>query len=139
MRILCKEECSSDKTSLKGKSFTLLTSALVLFMPKCALCWAAYMSFLGSMGIVIKYRPWFLPVLTILFILTLIKLLIAAIKRRNFLSFGLALAAGVLIYSERTTPGIDSVKIVAIIMMATAILMDNMLKLFRLFKLNKIL
>lgn len=138
MNIMCKEECSANKTSVKGKGLTLLTSALLLFMPKCALCWAAYMSFFSSLGIVIKYQPWFLPVMTVLFIVTLIKLLITSIRRKNFIAFGLALVAGVLIFSEITTPGIDAVKIIAIVMMATALSMDNFLKLFRLFKLNKV-
>jgi len=141
MKILCKEECSVDRVSVKekGKGFTLLTSVLLLFMPKCALCWAAYMSFLSSIGIVIKYQSWFLPVMSFLFVCTLLKLLISSIRRKNFLAFGMALIAGLIIFSERSTVGIDPLKIFALVLMAAAVMMDSFVKLFRLIKLNKVM
>jgi hypothetical protein len=131
MKWMCREQCSSDSRSVEGKGFTLLGSLLLLFVPKCALCWAAYMSFLGSIGIVIKYQPWFLPVAIILFVFTLVKLLIVSIRRRNFISFFLALAAGLLIVYERSEPGIDGIKIVAVIMMFVAITMEDLVRVMR--------
>jgi hypothetical protein len=45
---------------------TILVSILVAFFPKCPMCWAVYMSMLGSLGIAkIPYMPWLLPVFLI--------------------------------------------------------------------------
>src|SRR5947209_4579219 len=101
MKWICNEECPASKNSFKGKGWTLLSSVLVLFIPKCAMCWAAYMNILSSLGLVIKYQSWFIPVSLLFFALTLIKLLIQAIRRKNFIGFMLALAAGVLIIYQR--------------------------------------
>ncbi|MBF9220155.1 hypothetical protein [Hymenobacter ruricola] len=42
-----------------------LVSIGIAFFPKCPLCWAAYMSVLGSIGIarLPAYQPWMLPAL----------------------------------------------------------------------------
>jgi hypothetical protein len=131
MKLLCKTTCVENKNKIRGRSWALMSSALILFMPKCALCWAAYMSFIGSLGLVIKYRPWFLPVITILFLITLTKLLINCIRRRNFISFFLAVAAGLLIVVQRGSIGIDGIKIFAMILMAAAILLDSLWVIYR--------
>jgi len=138
MRWICKEECPAYKNSLKGKSWTLFSSVLVLFIPKCAMCWAAYMSILSSLGLVIKYQSWFIPVALLLFLITLIKLLIQSIRRKNFFGFGLALAAGLLIIYQRSAIGIDWVKILAILLMTIAVMMDNFLSLYKNFFRNNV-
>ncbi|MCB2378222.1 hypothetical protein LGH70_11545 [Hymenobacter sp. BT635] len=50
-----------------------LVSIGIAFFPKCPLCWAAYMSVLGSIGIVRlpAYQPWMLPVLVVLLLVHL--------------------------------------------------------------------
>jgi hypothetical protein len=131
MKIICNDECIIPRHSLKVKGWELFTGILALFMPKCAFCWAAYMSIFSSWGIVIVYQPWFLPVSLALFMLTLIKLLILAIRRKNFISFGLALLAGFLIISQRSVAGMDSMKILAISLMIMAIMMDNFLMMYK--------
>ncbi len=130
MRWLCKTECDSRQKIEKGRGGALLSGVLLLLMPKCALCWAAYMSFLSSLGIVIHYRPWFVPVMTLLFLLTLVKLLIASLRTRRFLAFILAAAAGVLILLFRATPGITVVKVGALLLMAVAVTMEYFIRLF---------
>ncbi len=125
MKLICKEACSGHKTSLKAKSGTLLSGALVLFMPKCALCWAAYMSLLGSMGLVIRYRPWFLPVAIGLFVLTLMKLLITAVHRKNFLAFSFAVIAGLMILLERNVRELNGTKLFSLVLMTIAVLMKQ--------------
>jgi hypothetical protein len=46
-----------------GSATGILTSLLIGFFPKCPLCWAVYMSALGSLGLAkIPYMPWLLPV-----------------------------------------------------------------------------
>jgi hypothetical protein len=126
MKLLCKSVCDDTRTKIKGRGWALVTSALLLFMPKCALCWAAYMSFLGSLGLVIKYQPWFLPVITIFFMVTLTKLLINCIRRKSFISFVLAVAAGLLIVMQRGSIGMDGIKILAMVLMAAAMLTDSL-------------
>lgn len=136
MKLLCNNTCEPAGAPA-AKGWTLLSTALVLFMPKCALCWAAYLSFFSSFGLVIPYRPWFMPVVIILFMATLVKLLIGAIREKKFLAFVLALIAGALIVIQRNTAG-DWLKITAIILMSAAVMMDNILKLFRLLKFDKV-
>ncbi|MEO5890519.1 MAG: hypothetical protein ABIQ31_09715 [Ferruginibacter sp.] len=131
MKLICKDECTIAKPSLKGKGWELFTGVLVLFVPKCAFCWAAYMSVLSSWGIVISYQRWFLPVSLVLFLFTLTKLLIVAIRRKNFIAFGLAVLAGLLILSQRSVPGMDVKKLLAIALMILAVMMDNFLVLYR--------
>ncbi|MGH2666281.1 MerC domain-containing protein [Flavobacterium sp.] len=45
---------------------SILMSILVAFFPKCPLCWAVYMSMLGSFGLAkIPFMWWLLPVFTL--------------------------------------------------------------------------
>ncbi|UOQ52796.1 hypothetical protein [Hymenobacter cellulosivorans] len=50
-----------------------LVSLGIAFFPKCPMCWAAYMSVLGSIGLtrLPAYQPWMLPVLVGLLVLHL--------------------------------------------------------------------
>jgi mercuric ion transport protein len=132
MKILCKEACKADKPQHKGKGWSLVTGVLVLLMPKCAFCWAAYMSLLSSFGIVIKYQSWFLPFSVVLFLLTLIKLLIRSFQGRSFFAFVLALGAAIIIISQRSVPGIDWIKALAITMMTVAVLEEKILQVIQL-------
>ncbi|NIG56415.1 hypothetical protein [Chitinophaga sp. Cy-1792] len=44
---------------------SILLSILIAFFPKCAVCWAVYMSMFGSIGLTkLPYLPWLLPVFT---------------------------------------------------------------------------
>jgi protein SCO1 len=128
MRLLCKEECDRDKLSVPGNTPALISGVLVLLMPKCALCWAAYMSVLSSLGLSIQYRSWFFPVALVLFLATLIKLLIQAIRKRKFVNFFLAITAGALIYLNRQAATVNFAGTIAIILMILAVMMDNLLK-----------
>lgn len=63
------ENCSNKKESkliLKKTGRTIpsiILSITVAFFPKCPICWAVYMSMLGSFGIAeIPYMRWLLPV-----------------------------------------------------------------------------
>jgi hypothetical protein len=63
------ENCSNKKEStliLKKTGRTIpsiILSIIVAFFPKCPICWAVYMSMLGSFGIAeIPYMRWLLPV-----------------------------------------------------------------------------
>lgn len=103
-----------------------------MLMPKCALCWAAYMSVLSSLGLSIQYRSWFFPVALVLFLATLIKLLIQAIRKKKFVNFFLAIAAGTLIYFNRQAATVNFAGAIAIVLMILAVMMDNLLMMGKL-------
>ena len=139
MKLICDDNnCPAPRPSQLQRGWTFANSLLVLFMPKCAICWTAYMSFLGSLGITIKYKPWFLPVLAVLFLLSLLKLLVTSVRRKEYIAPVLALIAACLVFSERTEPGLTQGKIFAIVLMALAMSLDNLKQLFRLLKLHKV-
>jgi hypothetical protein len=61
-------EVTSTKAVKKGLQSipSIILSILVAFFPKCPMCWAVYMSMLGSFGIAkIPYMAWLLPVFLI--------------------------------------------------------------------------
>lgn len=59
------ESTTTVKKSLRALP-SIVLSILVAFFPKCPMCWAVYMSMLGSFGVVkIPYKSWILPVLLI--------------------------------------------------------------------------
>ena len=126
MKIICRDECRPEKPRRANNGWSVLTGALVLIMPKCALCWARYMGVLSSFGIVINYQSWFLPVVMILFLFTLIKLLIGSLRSGSFLAFGMALVAAVLILSQREVPGATEIKIFAMGLMIGSIAVNKM-------------
>lgn len=57
-----KEATSQLKKTVKSVP-SLMLSVFIAFFPKCPMCWAVYMSMLGSFGIAeIPYMKWLLPV-----------------------------------------------------------------------------
>jgi mercuric ion transport protein len=129
MRLLCEQDCVTKGRTLEGSNgLTLVSGILVLLMPKCAFCWAGYMSFFSSFGLVtIPYRPWFLTLSIILFILTLLKLLYKAVYKGNFLSFLLALLAGMIIMRQKLWQPVSGLNYLAVTMMGIAVAMDSSL------------
>ncbi|WP_130733937.1 MerC domain-containing protein [Flavobacterium sp. J27] len=70
------------KTMQSIPSFIL--SILIAFFPKCPVCWAIYMSMLGSIGITeIPYMKWLLPVF-IVFLAIHLGLLFRKIPSRGY-------------------------------------------------------
>lgn len=58
-----KEESSSVTKRTLRSIPSILLSVLVAFFPKCPMCWAVYMSMLGSFGLAkIPFMGWLLPV-----------------------------------------------------------------------------
>lgn len=132
MRLLCKNECDRDKISVPGNTPALISGVLVLLMPKCALCWAVYMSVLSSFGLSIQYRSWFFPVAMALFLVTMLKLLIQVIRKKKFVNFFLAIAGGTLIYFNRQAATVNFAEVMAIVLMILAVMMDDLLKMGKL-------
>lgn len=104
MQLLCNEDCKETQ-QIKGKGWAMILGLLMLIMPKCAFCWAAYMSFFASLGLVVKYQSWYLPLITILFLVTLVKICYTCIRQKNFVSLLLAVTAAVIIMARKDASG----------------------------------
>lgn len=62
-----KEETNMSLKKTVNSIPSIMLSVVVAFFPKCPICWAVYMSMLGSFGIVeIPYLKWLLPVFIVL-------------------------------------------------------------------------
>ena len=76
---------------------SVLLSVLIAFFPKCPLCWAAYMSMFGSLGLAnTPYMGWLLPVLVGVLGIHLY-LLAKKIPHKGYGPFGLSLAGALLV------------------------------------------
>lgn len=80
---------SSYKSKLKRKlpkiNMTLFSAIGVLIIPKCPLCWAAYMSIFSALGVsTIEYQAWLLPSMLILLALSVSLALYQAFKRKRY-------------------------------------------------------
>ena len=114
-----------DRNRVKGKGLNFFAGGLLLIMPKCAMCWAAYLGFFGWTGLsALAYRPWFLPAAILLFSFTLGRLLWRAMARRNYLAFSLASTAALLIAWQKWTGAENIFGIVAIGLMGLAWFID---------------
>lgn len=130
MKWICEPGCSVTEKRVNGNGWTFFTGMLVLLMPKCAFCWAAYMSILSSIGLVtIPYKPWFLAVAVTLFILTLVKLLYSAVRSRHYAAFITALIAGIIIAVYKFWIPVEGLNYIAVVLMIVAVTMDYFLKL----------
>ncbi|MFA6057557.1 MAG: hypothetical protein WC756_05125 [Taibaiella sp.] len=81
---------------------SILTSVLIAFFPKCPMCWAVYMSTLGSFGLVqLPYMPWLLPVLLLFFAIHLF-MLYRKIPQKGYLPFLMSLGGAIVILTCRS-------------------------------------
>ncbi|MGI8640816.1 MAG: hypothetical protein ACR2MG_12835 [Pyrinomonadaceae bacterium] len=83
---------------------SILLSVLIAFFPKCPLCWAAYMSMLGSFGvssISYTYMRFLLPILIAFLVLHLF-LLLKKVKEKGYGPFLLSLTGAIIIICGRT-------------------------------------
>lgn len=80
---------------------SVLLSVLVAFFPKCPMCWAVYMSMLGSLGLSgLSYPLWLLPLLLVLMLIHLLLLLKKA-RKEGYRPFLLSLAGTTLLLCAR--------------------------------------
>lgn len=88
------------KRGFRSVPGALLSVGIVLF-PKCPLCWAAYMSMFGSVGLTsVPYMKWLLPVL-IGFLALHVFFIFRKIKEKGYGPFICSLAGAVIIISGR--------------------------------------
>ncbi|UOQ72027.1 hypothetical protein [Hymenobacter cellulosilyticus] len=86
-----------------------LVSIGIAFFPKCPLCWAAYMSVLGSIGItwLPSYQPWMLPGLVGLLLIHLY-LLFRQLAAQRYAAFACSIVGAGCILLARTGLGLSS-------------------------------
>jgi mercuric ion transport protein len=92
---------SKPRKTIKVISSTAL-SVVIAFFPKCPMCWAAYMSMFGSVGLAnLPYMRWLLPVLFIFLALNLY-LMFRRVRQNGYLPFVASLAGAIIILCGRT-------------------------------------
>ncbi|MDI9311724.1 MAG: hypothetical protein QM535_16050 [Limnohabitans sp.] len=104
-----KETIVPNKFQFSFKSLSsIVLSVLIAFFPKCPLCWAAYMSVFGFLGLAqLPFMGWLLPVLLLLFGIYLV-ILYKKSSKGNYLPFQLSLigasflASGKLFFPTET-------------------------------------
>lgn len=80
----------------------LLLSIAMAFFPKCAVCWAAYASVLGSAWLAkAPVFPWLFPALVALSAVHL-ALLLRKVRERGIAPFGLSVAGIAVVLGART-------------------------------------
>lgn len=80
---------------------SLLISVLVAFFPKCPICWAAYMSLFGSLGLAkVPYMGWLYPIL-LTFLGLHLWLLFKKVPQKGYGPFLLSLLGVVFFLVER--------------------------------------
>ena len=78
---------------------SILMGALIVLFPKCPICWAVYLSMLGSLALSqLPYTSWLLPVLLSTLAFNLF-MLFRKSEQNGYLPFALNLAGAVLILS----------------------------------------
>ena len=122
-------QCETSKRPLKkrgrGKGWNVVAGTLVLLVPKCALCWTAYLSLFGWAGVsAFAYRPWFIPVAVIFFCFTIGRLLWRAMHNRQFIAFGLALPGAALIAWQKMQMAETWITVLAMGLMVAAWIAD---------------
>ncbi|MCB9234957.1 MAG: hypothetical protein H6581_25100 [Bacteroidia bacterium] len=76
---------------------SVLPGILLAFFPKCAGCWAAYMSVFGSMGMGLPYLPWLKHVLAGSLVLSAWYFARMARRRNRWIPFGFQMSGFVLV------------------------------------------
>lgn len=96
------EKPSAKVKKTAGAVPSVLVGVLVAFFPKCPLCWAAYMSMFGSVGLArLPYMGWLLPVL-LAFLGIHLFVLLKKSSKKGYLPFILSLSGAVIILCGRT-------------------------------------
>lgn len=92
-----KNNFSNRKSGYGKKVYLWITSFLVpfivVFFPKCPICWLAYLSVFGITGLqTIPYSPWLLPVFILLMLVNLLSIFRRARQQNRYEAFYLSCA-----------------------------------------------
>ena len=92
-----------------------LASVGLAFFPKCPICWAAYMSVFGIVGLDrIPYSPWLQPLLAAVMLINLGSVWFRARSTGRMLAFYLASAGAVVLMSSKFVPGFGKTALVGV-------------------------
>ena len=107
---------------------SILLSVLIAFFPKCPVCWAAYMSVLGGVGIEkLPYMSWLLPVFLCFLAFYLYMVYRKASKSRYYVPLFFSLAGAVIIVCGRTFfPAYEWVLVTGLAMIVAGSVLNNL-------------
>jgi len=95
-----------------GPVFSTLASLGVAFFPKCPVCWAGYLSMLGSASLgQIPYSPWLLPVLVLAMLVNLASVWVRGRVTGRMGPFFLVSAGALAILLARQGPAFEKVAV----------------------------
>ena len=122
MKLFCKDECIVKSAPKASNVLTFISGLVLTLMPKCAMCWAAYMNLFSFLGLSkIEYHSWYLPFAVMRFLLTLLKFLRTAILGKTYLDFSMAVIAGILLIFQKYKGPIENLDYLIISLMAVAV------------------
>jgi protein SCO1/2 len=85
-----------------------VASVAFAFFPKCPICWAAYMSMFGIVGLDrIPYSPWLQPLLATVMLINLFSVWLRARAIGRMIAFYLASAGAILLITSKLVPGFE--------------------------------
>ena len=124
--------CPCASRTATGRSLTLKAvpatslSVLIAFFPKCPVCWAAWMSLLGGLGLArLPYLGWLFPVLCGLLGLHLLALVRSARRTHCYRPLMLSLAGAIVVASARLLSITETwVLLSAMVLMASGSLLN---------------
>ena len=129
-RCQCRQRLPGTAFSNATKATKTLPSTLVslfiAFFPKCPVCWAAYMSMFGCVGLSkMPYMKWLFPFLLVLLGLHLFMLYRSA-KRKGYWPFLISVfGSSVVIISRTLFPMAEPLLLLGVIAVATGSLLNG--------------
>lgn len=103
----CEKRISNTTLSKATKTVpSAILSFFIAFFPKCPVCWSAYMSMFGFVGLAkLPFMKWLLPLFMILLGVHLF-ILYRGVTRRGYLPFVISLSGSIVVVFSRTVvPG----------------------------------
>jgi protein SCO1/2 len=104
-----------DKRRATSSVVGTFASVALAFFPKCPICWAAYMSVFGIVGLDrIPYSPWLQPVLAVVLLINLGSVWLRARSTERMLAFYLASAGVIVLIASKLVHGFDKVTFIGV-------------------------
>jgi protein SCO1/2 len=104
-----------------------LASVGLAFFPKCPICWAAYMSLFGIVGLDnIPYSPWLQPLLAVVMLVNLGSVWLRARSTGRMLAFYLASAGAVVLIASKFVHGLERTALLGVGLTMAASLISSL-------------
>jgi protein SCO1/2 len=128
---LLKEESAASAPKQSSKATTPLmgtfASLALAFFPKCPICWAAYMSVFGIVGLDrIPYSPWLQPVLAVVMLINLGSVWLRARSTFRMLPFYLASAGAILLITSKLVQGFEKATLAGVALTVAGSLLSSL-------------